>query len=113
ARLRASLTRYGASPESSEEKVAVCLDSGTATSWRPGMTTELHRDQARAFVEHAPHAVELMAAAQDQAGGGDDAVRALLARKLRIFLDAVDRHFRRTAEHRAHRAVLQAIDGVI
>src|SRR5882724_10937609 len=54
-----------------------------------------------------------MAAPQDQTGGGHHAVGALLARKLRIFFDAIDRHFRRTAEHREHRAVFQEIDRVI
>src|SRR4051794_26125696 len=54
-----------------------------------------------------------MAAAQDQAGGGDHAVGALLARQPRILLDAVDRHFGSAAEDREHRAVFQEIDRVV
>ena len=65
------------------------------------------------LVEHAQHAVEFVAAAQDQAGRRDHAVGALLARQLRIFLDAVDRHFGGAAEHRKHRAVFQKVDRVI
>ena len=43
----------------------------------------------------------------------DDAVGALLLLQLRILFDAVERHFRRAAKHRKHRAVFQKVDGVI
>src|ERR1700709_1059340 len=72
---------------------------------------ELHHRQLA--VDHQQHAVELVAAAQDQAARRDHAVDALLARQPRIFLDAVDRHFGGAAEYRKHRAVFEKIDGVI
>src|ERR1700681_2836961 len=65
------------------------------------------------LVERAQYAVELVAATDDEAGRGDDAVDALAARETGIFLDAVDRHFGGAAEDRKHRAVLQKVDGVI
>src|SRR4051812_22124900 len=54
-----------------------------------------------------------MAAAQDQPGRCYHAVHALLAREPRIFLDAIDRHFRGAAEYRKHRTVLQEVDGIV
>src|SRR5258706_15463321 len=54
-----------------------------------------------------------MATAQDQAGGRNHAIGALLACQPRIFLDAVDRNFGSAPEHRKDRAVFQEIDGVI
>src|SRR5215207_10054582 len=54
-----------------------------------------------------------MTAAQDEPGRRDHAVRALLAGKPRIFLDAIERDFGSAAENRKHRAVLQEVDGVI
>ena len=69
-------------------------------------TTRIERSSAQ-------HAIELVAAAHDQAGRRNHAVGALAARQPRIFLDAVDRDFRGAAEHREHRAVLEKIDGVI
>src|SRR6267142_3718438 len=54
-----------------------------------------------------------MAALQDQAGDRHDAEDALASRQLRVFLDAIDRHFRGPAEHREHRPVLQEIDGIV
>src|SRR3954452_16190534 len=72
--------------------------------------TSHHRQLA---VDHQQHAVEFMAAAQDQPGGGDHAVGALLARQPRILLDAVDRHFGSAAENRKYRAVFQEVDGVV
>ena len=68
---------------------------------------------ATATVDRAQHAVELVAAAHDQAGRRDHAIGALAARQLGIFFDAVDRDFRGAAEHREHRAVFQEVDGVI
>ncbi len=70
-------------------------------------------DDAERAVERAEHAVELLAAAQDMAGGRNHAIGALPAAEFWIFLDAVDRHFRGAAENRKHRAVLEEIDGVI
>ena len=61
----------------------------------------------------AQHAIELVAAPDDQPGGGHHAVGALAARQAGIFLDAVDRHFRGAAEHREHGAVLEEVDRVI
>src|SRR5215831_6060524 len=69
-----------------------------------------HRELA---VDHQQHAVELVAAAQDQAGRRDDTVHALLARQARIFLDAIERHLGGAAEHRKHGAVLQEVDGIV
>src|SRR5947209_13801581 len=69
-----------------------------------------HRELA---VDHQQHAVEFMAAAQDQAAGRDHAVDALLARQSWIFFDTINRHFRSAAEHRKYRAVFKKIDGVI
>src|SRR5712691_2485465 len=74
----------------------------------------LPRDHAeRRLVERAQHAVELVAAAHDQAGRRDHAIGALPARELGMFFDAVDGNFGGAAEHREHRAVLQEIDRVI
>src|SRR3954471_21641054 len=73
----------------------------------------LSRDHAQRCFDSVQHAIELVAAPHDQAGGGDHAVGALSARKLRIFLDAIDRDFRGAAEHGEHRAVLEEVDGVI
>ena len=69
-----------------------------------------HRQLA---VDHQQHAVEFVAAAQDQPGRRDHAVDALLARQPRIFFDSVDRNFGGAAEHREHRAVSEKIDGVV
>src|SRR3954454_2377946 len=77
------------------------------------MTEEVGLNQRQLAVDHQQHAVEFLAAAQDQAGRRDHAVHALLARELRIFLDAIERDFGGAAEYRKHRAVLQEIDGVI
>src|SRR5882724_4070322 len=73
----------------------------------------LQLNQRQLAVDHQQHAVEFMAAAQDQAGRRDHAVHALLAREPRVFLDAIERDFGGAAEYRKHRAVLQEIDGVI
>ena len=51
---------------------------------RPRRSSEL-RHHAQRLVDRAQHAVELVAAAHDQAGGGDHAVGALAARQLRDF----------------------------
>ena len=68
---------------------------------------------AQRLVDRAQHAVELVAAAHDQAGRRDHAVGALAARQLRILFDAVERDFAGAAEHRKHRAVSEEIDGVV
>src|SRR6266852_9936657 len=70
-------------------------------------------DHRQLAVDHQQHAVEFMAAAQDQPAPRDHAVNALLAREPRIFFDAIDWHFRSAAEYREHRAVPQKIDGVV
>src|SRR5581483_4821814 len=49
----------------------------------------------------------------DEAGGGNHAISALAACETGIFLDPVDRHFRRAPEHREYRPIAQEIDGVI
>src|SRR5664279_4985149 len=54
-----------------------------------------------------------MTAAHDQAGRRNDAVGALAARQLRIFLEAVERNLGGAAEHREHRAIFHEVDGVI
>src|SRR3954463_9627064 len=77
------------------------------------MTWECALHHRQLAIDDQQHAVELMAAAQDQAAGRDHAVDALLARQPRIFFDAVDRHFGGAAEYRKHRAVLEKIDGVV
>jgi hypothetical protein len=64
-------------------------------------------------VERAQHALELAAAAQDQAGRGNHAVGALTALEPRIFLDAVDRDLAGMTKHRKHRAVVEEINCVI
>ena len=59
------------------------------------------------------HAVEFLAAAHDQAGGGDHAVGPLFARELRVLLDPVDRDFAGAAEHGKHGPVAEKVDGVV
>ena len=73
----------------------------------------LDGDEARRLVERAQHALELVAAADDQAGRRHHAVGALAARELGIFFNAVDRHFRGSPEHREHGAILEEVDRVI
>jgi L-amino acid N-acyltransferase YncA len=50
-------------------------------------------------VERAEHPVELVAAADDMAGGRNHAVGALAAAEFLVLLDPVDRHFRGAAKH--------------
>src|ERR1043166_8065344 len=71
------------------------------------------RHQPHRLVEHAEHAVELMAALEDEPGRRNDAVDALAARETRIFFDAVNGDFRGAAEYREHGAVLEEVDRVI
>src|ERR1700761_943864 len=54
-----------------------------------------------------------MAAADDVSGGRNHAVSALAAAQFRVFLDAIDRHFRGAAEYREHRTILEEVDGII
>src|SRR5262249_4628970 len=70
-------------------------------------------DQREFAVDDQQHAFQLVAAAQNLSAGRNHAVRALLARQPRVFLDTIERHFRRAAENRKHRPVLQKIDGVV
>src|SRR5436190_22371618 len=70
-------------------------------------------DHGELAVDHQQHALEFMAAAQDQAGRRDHAVHALLAREPRILLDPVNRNLGSAAEYRKHRTVLQKVDGVV
>src|SRR5262249_46808803 len=70
------------------------------------------RHEAHRFVERAKHAVEFVAALEDEARRRNDAVDALAARETRIFFDAVNGDFRGAPEHREHRAVLEEVDGV-
>src|SRR4029077_222088 len=59
------------------------------------------------------HTIKLVATPHDQAGCRNHAIGALAARQLRIFFDAIERHFRGAAEHRENRAVFEKVDGVI
>src|SRR5258705_461208 len=77
------------------------------------MTTSLALNQRQLAVDYQQHAVELVAAAQDQSARRNHAVNALLAYEPRIFFDTIDRHFRGAAEHREHGAVPQEIDAII
>jgi phosphinothricin acetyltransferase len=70
-------------------------------------------NQRQFAIDHQQHALEFMAAAQNEAGGRNNAVGPLLAGQPRIFFDAVDRHFGSAPEYRKHGAVFQEIDGVI
>src|SRR5579864_3709572 len=54
-----------------------------------------------------------MTTANDQAGCGDHAIYPLPTRQPGILLDAVDGHFRGTAEHREHGTVLEEVDCVV
>ena len=74
---------------------------------------KLTADHRQRLVDDAQDAIQFVTAAQDVAGGGDHAVGALALLELRIFFDAIQRHFRGAAEHRKHRAVFQEVDGVI
>src|SRR5216684_978898 len=69
-----------------------------------------HRQLA---VDYQQHAIEFVAAAQDQPARRDHAVDPLLAREPRIFFDAIDGYFGGAAEYREHRAVLEKVDGVV
>src|SRR6266478_7559727 len=70
-------------------------------------------NQRQLAIDHQQHAIELVAAAQDQPACRDHAVNALLAGEPRIFFDTIDRYFQSAAEHREHRAVPQEINGVV
>jgi hypothetical protein len=67
----------------------------------------------RLALQHAQHSAQLMTALQEQTCRGDDAVNALAARQLGIFLDAVKRRLGGAAEDREHRPVAQHVDGII
>src|SRR5207344_890212 len=67
----------------------------------------------RQTVDRSQHTIEFVAAPHDQAGCRNHAIGTLAARQLRVFFDAIERHFRAAAEHRENRAVFEKIDGVI
>src|SRR6185437_9864285 len=78
---------------------------------RPSEPSSHH--QLQRTVERAEHPIQFLAAPYDVSGGRNDAIGALAARQLGIFLDAVDRHFTGAAEHGENRSVFEEVDGVI
>src|SRR5256885_17255709 len=106
--VRSALLRASRTIEAPMSLVAILRDGADAPPQDKGGSN--HRQLA---VDHQQHALEFVAAAQDQSGRRDHAVHALLAREPWIFLDAVDRNLGGAAEYRKHRAVFQKVDGVV
>src|SRR5712675_1175184 len=82
-------------------------------SLHPGYRTDVPANHRQLAVDHQQHAIEFVAAAQDQPARRDHAVDPLLAREPRIFFDAIDGYFGGAAEYREHRAVLEKVDGIV
>src|SRR4029078_13499225 len=70
-------------------------------------------DQLQASVQRAEHTAKIVAALQDQARCRDHAVYTLPARELRLLLEAVNGAPARAAKPRAHRLLVQIVDGVV
>src|SRR6516164_155021 len=68
---------------------------------------------AERAIDGAQHAFEFVPAPYDEAGGRDHAIRALPARQLGRFFNAIDGNFRCTPEDRENGAILEEVDGVI
>src|ERR1700722_11168490 len=70
-------------------------------------------DDAERFIKGTQHAVELLAAADDQTGRRDQAIGALPPCEPRVLLDTVERDLAGAAKDREDRTVLQEIDGIV
>ncbi len=79
----------------------------------PGLFLTRRQRLHQRLVEHAQHLGEVVAALEDEPGGRDHGIHALLAAQLRPLLDAKQRHLAGAPEDGEHRRVLQEIDGVI
>ena len=81
-------------------------------SGRPRLRSR-YFDEPERSLEDAQHAPQIVSALQDQPGGRDHAVGALLARQPRDFLDPVEREFAGAPEDREHRLFAPEIHGVV
>lgn len=72
-------------------------------------------DDAQMFflLENTQDLSQVVTALHDHATRGNNGICALLAGKLRVFFDAVERHLGGPSKHRKNRPVVQEIDSII